>query len=67
MAEPAEVIFHQLAAGEFEDAKVWYASKASEQIAGGFSDEVDRCVSVIADSRSVYEGHHRWLKLRKYP
>ena len=70
MTRAASVIFHRLAAREFKEARNWYAAKASQQIADRCCDEIDRCVTLGAASPelgNVYEGHYRWLKLRRFP
>jgi plasmid stabilization system protein ParE len=63
------VIFHRLAAKEYQKARAWYARR-NPAAAQRFQDEVNRVVLLIdqaPNQGAVYRGPFRWMRLRRYP
>ena|SRR5438034_6830327 len=63
------VIFHRLAAREYQRAHDWYARR-SARAAQRFQDEIRRVILQMAqapDLGAVYNGPYRWLRLRRFP
>ena len=68
---PAEVIFDHSASREYLQARRWYAVRAEERIAEGFTHEVNRVLVLIAENPEAagteFRQHYRWVRLHRFP
>lgn len=68
---PAEVIFDHSASREYLRARRWYAERAEERIAEGFTHEVNRVLVHIVENPEAagtdFRQHYRWVRLHRFP
>lgn len=68
---PSEVIFDRMASREYLRARRWYASRADERIAEGFTHELNRILVRIAENPAAagteFRQRYRWVRLRRFP
>ena len=67
---PAEVIFDRMASREYLKARRWYAARADERIAEGFTHELNRVVLRIDEKPETagteFRQRYRWVRMRRF-
>ncbi len=67
---PTEVIFDRLASRESLKARRWYAARADERIAEGFTHELNRVLLRIAENPQTagteFRQRYRGVRLRRF-